>query len=217
MQKFGVLLCHLTLKVFTDFLYPLFTVWIPSNNLYARIIIIIYRYCKLHVQRAGSYAVQSAVIAFVISTLLSTLSCHPVSGHFLLLPLLCSLLISILVVCTSYPHYIYSDRSTVLFLINVSYDVVQVTSGTLAVYSLAMAFNYWSKHLSRFPNNYSSAVSILSHVFLPDVYVSLLYIAAAAISCILTVHPDSIIIINYSCWFQILNYSFWFHILNPLL
>ena len=193
--------------------------WIPSNNLYARIIIIIYRYCKLHVQRAGSYAIQSAVISFVISTLLSTLSCHPVSGHSLLLPLLCSLLISILVACTSYPHYIYSDRSTVLFLINVSYDVVQVTSGTLTVYSLAMAFNYWSKHLHGhvFPNNYSSAVSILSRVFLSVVYVSLLYIAAASISCILTAHSDSIIIFNYSCWFQILNYSFRFHILNPLL
>ena len=46
-----------------------------------------------------------------------------------------------------------------------------------------------------FSNIYSSAVSILSRVFLPVVYISLLYIAAASISCILTAHSDSIILL----------------------
>ena len=110
---------------------------VPSN-----IVCSCCRYCKLHLLRAGSYAIQSTVIAFVINTLLSTPTfCPAVSLLSLPLPFLCSLLISILVACATYPHYIYSDKSTTLFLINVGYDVVQVTSGTLAIYSLSLAFN----------------------------------------------------------------------------
>lgn len=109
--------------------------------------ILFFRYCKLHLQRAGSYVIQSVVIVFIINSLLSSsesmTSCHllsfvPLSAQ---LPLFCSLLISILMACTTYPHYIYSGKSTVLFLICVGYDAVQVTTGTLAIYSLALAFN----------------------------------------------------------------------------
>lgn len=92
--------------------------------------------------------VQSAVIAFVINSLLSSSesmsSTCPLLSYLPLptqLPLLCSVLISILVACTSFPHYIYSGKSIMLFLINVGYDTVQVTTGTLAIYSLALAFN----------------------------------------------------------------------------
>ena len=95
----------------------------------------------LHLLCTGCYAIQSVVISFIINTLLCTPSFHPFSLHSLPLPLLCSSLISIVVACMAYPHYIYSGKSTVLFLINASYDAVQVTTGTLAIYSLALAFN----------------------------------------------------------------------------
>ena len=95
----------------------------------------------LHLLSTGCYAIQSVVISFIINTLLSTPTFGPVDLHSLPLPLLCSSLISIVVACMAYPHYIYSGKSTVLFLINVSYDAVQVTIGTLAIYSLAVAFN----------------------------------------------------------------------------
>jgi hypothetical protein len=81
------------------------------------------------------------VISFIINTLLSNLTLHTVTLHSLPLPILCSSLISIVVACVAYPHYIYSGKSTVLFLIDVSYDAVQITTGTLAIYSLALAFN----------------------------------------------------------------------------
>ena len=95
----------------------------------------------LHLLSTGCYAIQSVVISFIINTLLSTPAFLPVDLHSLPLPLLCSSLISIVVACMAYPHYIYSGKSTVLFLIDVSYDAVQVTTGTLAIYSLALAFN----------------------------------------------------------------------------
>ena len=99
----------------------------------------------LHLLCIGTYAIQSVIIACIINSLLpsAALHGHPITctPESLPLPLSCALLISILVASMAYPHYIYSGKSTMLFLICAGYDAVQVTVATMAIYSLAVAFN----------------------------------------------------------------------------
>ena len=93
-------------------------------------------YRTLHLLSTGSYALQSVVIAFMVNNHML----HPLPLEALPLPLLLALLISILVASTSFPHYIYSDKSTTLFLICTSHDVFQITMSTVAICSLAVLF-----------------------------------------------------------------------------
>jgi hypothetical protein len=88
-------------------------------------------YCVVHFQRMGSFAVQNAVISCVIDIFQPIIesTSHPWPPTFFSLPLTyySPLLISVLVSCMAYPHYIYSGESTMLFLFRSVHDAIQAT------------------------------------------------------------------------------------------
>ena len=96
----------------------------------------------LHLLCTGSYVAQSIILSCTINGLLSSTKLHPLLSESLPLPLLCASLISILVACNSYPHYLYAGKPTMLFLICVGYDALQVTMATLVIYSIAVIMMY---------------------------------------------------------------------------
>ena len=79
-------------------------------------------YSPQHILCTISYAIQTLTIASIITVLLPSTICPSTNSKTLSLsfPFLCSLVYSILSASTAYPHYVYSGKSTFLYLVCVA-------------------------------------------------------------------------------------------------
>lgn len=84
-----------------------------------------------------SSAIQSAILTFLINTIRPLVP--DLTG--IMFPVVFSLVLAGIILCTSVPHYVYGRKSFTLLLICCSYDVIQVTASSFVIFGLECACN----------------------------------------------------------------------------